>query len=108
MASPGRAVARAAALGGVLALGACAVATPSGPTVMAVPPTGKPLSQFQQDDLTCRQYAAARVGGTTPTQAANNAAVGSALLGTAIGAGAGAAIGSVSGAMGAGAAIGGA
>lgn len=75
---------------------------------MAVPAKGKPLSQFQQDDQTCRQYASTRVGGATPSQVANNAAVGSALLGTAIGAGAGAAIGSVSAAMGAGAAIGGA
>ncbi|MGH7086152.1 MAG: YMGG-like glycine zipper-containing protein [Acetobacteraceae bacterium] len=101
-------VARVAVLGGALALGACAVASPSGPTVMALPPAGKSMARFQQDDLTCRQYASASVGGATPSEAANNAAVGSALLGTALGAAAGAAIGSVGAQVGAGAAIGGA
>lgn len=108
MASLGKTVAPVVALSGVLALGACAAASPSGPTVMAVPPAGKSMAQFQQDDLTCRQYASTRVGGATPSEAANNAAVGSALLGTAIGAAAGAAIGSVGAQVGAGAAIGGA
>jgi hypothetical protein len=91
-----------------LALSACAVAPPQGPTVMALPPQGKTFGQFQQDDATCRGYATQQTGGASAAQAGTNAAVGSALLGTALGAGIGAALGSVGGAVGAGAAIGGA
>lgn len=94
-------------LASVLALGACAVAPPPGPSVMALPGKDKSMQAFQQDEFTCRQYAASQTG-VTPGQAGNNSAVGSALLGTALGAGAGAALGSVGGALGAGAAIGGA
>ena len=97
-----------ASLAPVLALGACAVAPPSGPTVMALPGQGKSFEAFQQDDYACRQYAFAQTGGASPAQAATNSAVGSAVVGTALGAAAGAALGSVGGAMGAGAAIGGA
>jgi len=94
------------ACGGVLALGACAAAPPVGPTVLAIPGKGQSLAQFQQEDASCRQYAAERTGGVQPGQAATNAAVGSAVVGTALGAAAGAAIGAASGAAGAGAAIG--
>ena len=92
----------------VLALSACAVAPPQGPSVMALPPQGKPFEVFQQDDAICRGFATQQTGGASAAQAANNTAVGSALLGTALGAGVGAALGSVGGAVGAGAAIGGA
>ena len=92
----------------VLALSACAVAPPQGPSVMALPAQGKSFEAFQQDDMACRSYATQQTGGASATQAANNSAVGSALLGTALGAGVGAALGSVGGAVGAGAAIGGA
>jgi hypothetical protein len=92
----------------VLALSACAVAPPQGPSVMALPPQGKPFEAFQQDDATCRGFATQQTGGASSAQAANNSAVGSAVLGTALGAGVGAALGSVGGAVGAGAAIGGA
>jgi hypothetical protein len=92
----------------VLALSACAVAPPQGPSVMALPPQGKPFEAFQQDDGICRGFATQQTGGASAAQAANNSAVGSAVLGTALGAAAGAAIGSVGGAVGAGAAIGGA
>ena len=92
----------------VLALGACAVAPPQGPSVMALPQQGKPFEVFQQDDATCRGFASQQTGGASAAQAANNSAVGSAVLGTALGAGVGAALGSVGGAVGAGAAIGGA
>lgn len=95
-------------LGAVLALSACAVAPPQGPSVMALPQQGKPFDAFQQDDAICRGYASQQTGGTSSAQAANNSAVGSAVLGTALGAGVGAALGSVGGAVGAGAAIGGA
>ncbi|HBK04816.1 MAG TPA: glycine zipper family protein [Acetobacteraceae bacterium] len=92
----------------VLALSACAVAPPQGPSVMALPAQGKSFEVFQQDDMICRSYASQQTGGASATQAANDSAVGSAVIGTALGAGVGAALGSVGGAMGAGAAIGGA
>jgi hypothetical protein len=92
----------------VLALSACAVAPPQGPSVMALPAQGKSFEAFQQDDVSCRGFATQQTGGASAAQAANNSAVGSALLGTALGAGLGAALGSVGGAVGAGAAIGGA
>ena len=94
-------------LTGLLALSACAVVPPSGPSVFVLPPPGKDYAQFQREDFACRGQAQARVGDVTgPQVAANNAAVGSAALGTAVGAVAGAALGSLSGNVGAGAAIG--
>jgi hypothetical protein len=92
----------------VLALSACTVAPPQGPSVMALPAAGKSFEAFQQDDVACRGYASQQTGGASAAQAANGSAVGSAVLGTALGAGLGAALGSVGGAVGAGAAIGGA
>jgi hypothetical protein len=91
-----------------LALGACAVPQPQGPSVMALPAQGKSFEAFQQDDIACRGYATQQTGGASAQQAASDSAVGSAALGTALGAGVGAALGSVGGAFGAGAAIGGA
>ncbi len=91
-----------------LALGACAVPPPQGPSVVAMPGRGKDMASFQQDDLVCRQFASSQTGGMSAAQAGTSAAVGSAVLGTALGAGVGAALGAVGGAAGAGAAIGGA
>jgi hypothetical protein len=71
-------------------LGACAV-VPSGPSVMALPGTGKSFDQFRADDASCRQFAVGQVGGVTTNEAATNSAVGSAVVGTALGAAAGAA-----------------
>ena len=79
---------------------------PTGPSVMALPGTGKSFEQFRVDDATCRQFAYEQAGGVTAQQAGQNAAVSSAIIGTALGAAAGAAIGSASGHMGSGAAIG--
>ena len=42
---------------GTIALCACAVAPPTGPAVVALPPVGKNLAQFQREDTTCRGYA---------------------------------------------------
>jgi hypothetical protein len=89
-----------------LLLGACAVAPPTGPTVMALPAKGKDLAQFQNDDLSCRQYAWNQIGGTAPADAANQSLANSATLGTVLGAAAGAAIGAATGNPAAGAAIG--
>jgi hypothetical protein len=75
---------------------------------MALPAQGKTFAQFQQEDLNCRNYAQ-QVNASGPTQQqVNNAALGSAALGTAVGAGLGAALGSIGGAVGTGAAAGGA
>jgi hypothetical protein len=92
----------------VLALSACAVAPPQGPSVMALPAQGKSFEAFQGADANCRGFAFQQTDGASSAQASNNSAIGSAALGTALGAGVGAALGSVGGAMGAGAAIGGA
>lgn len=82
---------------GALALGACAVAPPTGPSAMALPGKDKPFEAFQQDDVACRQYASAQIGGTSPADAAAQSQVGSAVVGTAVGAAAGAAIGAAAG-----------
>ena len=73
-----------------LSLAACAVPPPSGPSVLALPAKGKDLQTFQAEDMNCRNYATAQIGGNTPAQAANQAAVGSAAIGTGLGAAAGA------------------
>ncbi|TAL97803.1 MAG: glycine zipper family protein, partial [Paraburkholderia sp.] len=39
-----------------LVLGGCAVVPPSGPSIVALPRSGEPLNQFQQDDYACRDY----------------------------------------------------
>ena len=90
-----------------LALSACAVAPPTGPSVMALPAQGKSFEQFQQDDATCQQYASARIGNGSPQQAANESGVSSAAVGTVLGAAAGALIGAAAGDPAIGAAIGG-
>src|SRR3954467_8896584 len=76
-----------------LSLGACAVAPPSGPTVLAVPGKGKDMQAFQIEDMNCRNYASAQIGGNPPANAANQAAVGSAAIGIGLGAAAGALLG---------------
>jgi hypothetical protein len=63
-----------------LALGACAIAPPSGPSVMALPAEGKTFEQFQADDATCQQYASQRIGNGTPQQAAIESGATSAAL----------------------------
>jgi hypothetical protein len=56
--------ASSAAVAGMLALGACAAALPSAPSVIGLPPAGKDLSQFQQEDASCRAYASQQLGGS--------------------------------------------
>jgi hypothetical protein len=74
--------------------------------VLALPPEGKDLARFQQEDTSCRGYAQQQIGYGSPQQAANQNAVGSAAVGTAVGGAAGAAIGAAGGAAGTGAAVG--
>jgi hypothetical protein len=101
-----RFVATSLVVGGAIGLTACAVQPPAGPQVAAMPGPGKSYDQFQADNARCQQAGAQAAGPLTPGEAANQSAVGSAVLGTALGAGAGALIGSAAGAVGAGAAIG--
>jgi hypothetical protein len=81
----------------LLLLAACA-SVPTGPSVMALPGHGKNFEQFRSDDIECRQYAQNQVGGAGADQAAVDAGVRSAAIGTVIGAIAGAAIGGRDGA----------
>jgi len=91
----------------VLALGACTIAPPSGPSIVALPGPGKSFPEFQKDDDYCRGYAASRNQGAGQEAAdQSNNANATAVAGTLIGAGLGAALGSLSGNAGAGAAIG--
>jgi hypothetical protein len=92
-------------LAGAGLLSACAV-VPTGPSVMALPGTGKTFDQFRADDFNCRQFAFQQVGGVSTNQAATASGVGSAVVGTALGAAAGAAFGGGQGAaVGAGAGL---
>ncbi|MBI4985555.1 MAG: hypothetical protein HZC24_09500 [Rhodocyclales bacterium] len=83
----------------LLAVLLCACTSmPSGPSVMALPGSGKNFAEFRIDDAECRDYALAQVGGAAADQAATSAGVRSAAVGTAVGAVAGAAIGGREGA----------
>lgn len=73
-------------------LAGCAAA-PTGPSVTALPGSGKSFDQFRSDDALCRQFALDQAGGVTADQAAAAAGIRSAAVGTAVGAVAGAAIG---------------
>ena len=81
----------------VLLLASCA-SIPSGPSIMALPGSGKSFDQFREDDVYCKQYAHEQVQGTTPNRASIWSGAGTAALGTAVGAAAGAAFGGASGA----------
>src|SRR5579875_1515894 len=75
------------AAAGLATVALCACVGPLGPTIPVAPGPGKSFAAFAADQETCRQYADAQVG---PQAAyANSRAVGSALLGTALGAGLG-------------------
>jgi hypothetical protein len=78
---------------------------PNGPSVMVLPPPGKPFDQFQAEDSTCRQWSRQQIG-LTPQETVNKNTATGAVIGTAVGAGLGAAIGAASGNAGTGAAIG--
>lgn len=88
----------------VLVLSGC-VTMPTGPSVLVLPGSGKSLEEFQSEDMTCRQWAAQRIG-MTAEDTANRSTVQGAAVGTMIGAGAGALLGAASGHAGSGAAIG--
>ncbi len=77
-------------LAGLVALSACTVAPPPGPSILAQPGPGKSFGQFQVEDQKCRAYAAQANGGVTPGEAANRSGIGTVIAGTLIGAAAGA------------------
>ncbi|RZF27699.1 glycine zipper family protein [Paraburkholderia sp. UYCP14C] len=89
-----------------LALGGCAVAPPSGPSIAAMPRSGETLAEFQANDYACRDYANHSTNPAGAAQAANTNSVNSAALGTLGGAAIGALFGAAAGNAGAGAAIG--
>lgn len=84
-------------LAALMFLGACTT-MPDGPSMAALPGTGKSFEQFHRDDDACRQYALDRINGVTPRESANQSGVMSAVAGTVIGAAAGAALGGRDGA----------
>jgi hypothetical protein len=88
----------------LLVLSGCAT-LPTGPSVLVLPAAGKPLEQFQTEDMICRQWAGQQIGMSAQETVNQNTARGAA-VGTVIGAGAGALLGAASGHAGAGAAIG--
>ena len=88
---------RYSALLALLMVGACTT-VPTGPSVMAMPGTGRSFDQFRADDADCRQFAFGQVGGTTANEVAVDSGVKSAIVGTAVGAIAGAAMGGHDGA----------
>jgi hypothetical protein len=90
----------------VLLLAGCAAPTPTGPTITAVPPAGKSLTVFQNEDYSCRNYAQQTVAYPAATQNSQGNGVATAAIGTGLGAAAGALFGAVAGNAGAGAAIG--
>jgi len=87
-----------------LLLGACAT-VPAGPSVTALPGSGKSFAAFQGDDVACRQWAAQQAG-TTPQRAGGMTTAEDAGIGTLLGAGLGAALGAIAHNPGLGAAVG--
>jgi hypothetical protein len=87
----------ATVVGATLLVGAC-VNLPNGPTLMALPGTGKSSDQFRDDDWYCRNFANDKIGGTEPNEVSRASATKGALIGTAVGAGLGAAFGGGGGA----------
>jgi hypothetical protein len=84
----------------------CASPQPATPSLAVMPGKGKSYEAFQREDEYCQASAQQAIGYQSPGETANQAAVGSAAVGTALGALTGAAIGSLSGNVGAGAAVG--
>jgi len=85
-------------------LAGCAT-VPTGPSVMVLPPAGKPFDLFRAEDASCRQWAGQQIG-LSPQETYDKNTAGGAAVGTAVGAGIGAVLGSASGHAGRGAVIG--
>ncbi|WP_109482537.1 hypothetical protein [Paraburkholderia sp. C35] len=74
----------------LVALSACSVA-PSGPSVMAMPGSGKTFDAFKVDNQACRDWAAQQSGGDSANTQSTINAVGPAVIGAGLGAATGAA-----------------
>lgn len=85
-------VSRFSALVAISSLAACA-SVPTGPSMMALPGSGKSFEQFRHDDYYCRQFAHEQIDGMTPNRASISSSAASAAVGTGLGAAAGAALG---------------
>jgi hypothetical protein len=72
-------------------LGAC-TSVPTAPSVLVLPGSAKTFDEFRGDDMNCRQFAQAQLGGATPNSVAARSGTLSAAVGTVLGAAAGAAI----------------
>ncbi len=72
--------------------------TPTGPSVLVLPGTGKSFDQFNRDEVYCRDYALRGLDGKGPGKLSTDSNVATAVAGTAIGAVAGAALGGHDGA----------
>jgi hypothetical protein len=83
---------RFSALAAISSLAACA-SIPTGPSMMALPGSGRSFEQFRYDDYYCRQFAYEQIGGTTPNRASISSSAASAVVGAGVGAAAGAAFG---------------
>ncbi len=81
----------------LLLLGACTT-IPTGPSVMALPGTGRSFDQFRGSDAECRQFAIGQIGGATANETAIESGMKSAAVGATVGALAGAAMGGHQGA----------
>lgn len=80
-----------------LALTACAT-TPTGPSNMALPGTGKDFNAFRSADLSCRDFAFTQIGSKSVNQQYNQSLAATTAVGTVIGAAIGAAAGGGEGA----------
>jgi hypothetical protein len=89
-----------------MVLTGCAVVPPTGPSVVALPPSGKPINVFQQEDYACRDHAFRSDNAGAPSHDGIPDGVGSGAIGTVGGAAAGALFGAAAGNAGIGAAIG--
>ena len=76
-----------------LLMAAACTTIPTGPSVMALPGTGRSFDQFRASDAECRQFALGQSGGTTANQTSIDSGMKSAAVGAAVGALAGAAMG---------------
>lgn len=81
---------RWAAILTTVSLGGCAT-IPSGPSILVLPGSGKTFDQFQADNVVCRQFAEAQVGGTGASAALEKSQVKSAAAGALVGGALGAA-----------------
>src|SRR4249920_2628273 len=77
-------------IGSLALLAGCAM-QPTGPTVSVFPAPYKPFEVFQEDQYECGEYASSTIAGLA--EMANNRAVGTAVVGTALGLALGAATG---------------